>query len=102
VRSFHPKLTLLDTLRGQGVLQWKGGKTPVAYEISIFLQRGEPSSTGSVDGDLKRAATLPSDTRFTLKLADGRDIDVTLTDIETDYAALASAGDARGTAPTAG
>ena len=69
MRSFHPKLTLLDTLRGQGVLQWKGGKTPVAYEISIFLQRGEPSSTGSVDGDLKRAATLPSDTRFTLKLA---------------------------------
>jgi hypothetical protein len=95
VRSFHPKLTLLDTLRGQGELRWKGGKVPVAYEISIFLQRGEPSSTGYLDGDLKRVAGLPADTRFSLKLADGRDIDVNLNDIEAEGAALTTPGDVR-------
>jgi hypothetical protein len=95
VRSFHPKLTLLDTLRGQGVLSWPGGKSPVAYEISIFLQRGEPSSTGSVDGDLKRLVARGGDGPYTLSLADGRSIGVTLNDIEDEGAALNAPGDVR-------
>ncbi len=95
MRSFHPKLTLLDTLRGQGVLSWTGGKAPVAYEISIFLQRGEASSTGAVDGDLKRLLARGGDGPFSLKLADGRQIPVNLSDIEDEGATLNAAGDVR-------
>jgi hypothetical protein len=95
VRSFHPKLTLLDSLRGEGALTWAGGRAKVAYEISIFLQRGEPSSTGSVDGDLRRLVARPGDGRFTLRLADGHEVAVTLSDIEDDGAALDAVGDVR-------
>src|SRR5437867_2828456 len=95
VRSFHAKLTLLDSLRGEGALTWAGGSAKVAYEISIFLQRGEPSSTGSVDGDLRRLVARPGDGRFTLRMADGQEIAVTLSDIEDDGAALDAPGDVR-------
>ncbi|HZZ34455.1 MAG TPA: hypothetical protein VFE03_01925 [Caulobacteraceae bacterium] len=95
MRSFHPKLTLLDTLRGRGVLTWAGGRTPATYEISIFLQRGEPSSTGSVEGDLKRLAARGGDSPAMLHLADGRAIAVALSDIEDDGASLKAPGDVR-------
>ena len=60
-RAYGGPLRFVETLRGEGVLAWSGGETPVAYELDMFDGRMGRTGSGTLDGalpDLDGAAQL--------------------------------------------
>jgi hypothetical protein len=75
------------SLRGEGALLWDAGERPVSYRIDLYAQGDQRSGNGDIQGDL--AAFLdeaPAGLR--LKLDDGREVEVALTDTEIDAARI--------------
>ena len=81
-------LRLAASLRGDGVLLWgKHSSAPVSYAVDVYRQGSAHVASGDVRGDLNRlAGRAPADVR--LRLADGEEVRVTLTDIEPDIASV--------------
>ena len=79
-------MRLVQSLRDQGTLLWGvRGERSVAYALDLYSQGEMITGNGDVRGDL---ATLvgraPTDVR--LRLADGVEVSVALTDVEPDNA----------------
>lgn len=75
------------SLRGEGALLWNAEQRPVSYRIDLYAQGDQHSSNGDISGDLSALVDgAPEGVR--LKLDDGREVEVTLLDTETDTARI--------------
>lgn len=88
----HPaKLTLLETLRGEGLLIGNGADIPVAYEVSMFLQADQRWGDGSLTGPLGRLVGDEPPEGLKLRLADGREMSLVLGEVDDEGATIESA-----------
>lgn len=82
------KLTLLRTLRGQGALVGAGKPRPVSYEIAVFEQGEDRWGQGSLQGDFAKLAKAGDTEALRLRLDDGQEIAVSLSDLDDEGATL--------------
>lgn len=83
------KLKLLASLRGDGLLTWEGGQAPMRYELDLFGAGTSRSASGNLEGDfagLRVDGESPEVAAATLRLADGQEIVVDLSDLQADFA----------------
>jgi hypothetical protein len=84
-------LKLMSALRGEGTLIWSNLAMPAAYELDIYAAGAVRSMQGNLEGDFSGLVTgdEPGDRRLNgarLKLDDGREIEIDLTDLDPSYA----------------
>ena len=92
-----PAMKFLGSLRGQGVLLSEGGEAPVAYQLDVFEGGAGRSGSGSVDGAMPPASEDGA-AEARLRLADGRELAVTLGSMDEGGALF----EARGAVPLPG
>jgi hypothetical protein len=89
MRASHTgPLRLIRSIRGEGTLLWAAASArPVAYAIDLYSQGQMRSGNGEVRGTLSSlVGRNPANVR--LRLADGVEIPVELTEIEPDRAMI--------------
>ena len=79
-RGYSGPLRFVETLRGEGVLAWAGGETPVAYELDMFDGSAGRTGSGTLDGALPEVEGPAQ-----LRLSDTADVAVAV--VESDGAA---------------
>ena len=85
-------MKLQGSLRGAGVLVAGGAERPVAYQMDLYSSGERRFGSGDLDGDLRGLADA-EDKAAILRLTDGFEVAVELTDIEDDGAAFQASGD---------
>ena len=93
MRRVGRPLRLIGTLRGEGVLLWgKSASRPVSYAVDLYREGELQSANGDVRGDLTGLVDrVPVNVR--LRLHDGVEVDVLLSDIEAEAAAIELRGE---------
>jgi len=93
MRSVGGRLRLIGTLRGQGTLLWgKSGSRGVSYALDLYGQGPMRSGNGDVRGDLALLVErVPANVR--LRLEDGVEVEISLSDIEAETAVIELRGD---------
>lgn len=81
-------LRLVGSLRGEGTLLWgSSGARPVTYSIDVYSQGQMRTGNGEVSGGLSNlVGRSPANVR--LRLADGAEVGVALSEIEADRAMI--------------
>ena len=92
-----PAMKFLGSLGGQGVLVSAAGEAPVAYQLDVFEGGAGRSGSGSVDGAMPPASDEGA-AEARLRLADGRELAVTLGSMDEGGALF----EARGAVPLPG
>ena len=106
-RSFNrdsAKLKLVGSLRGEGLLVLADGAIPARYELDIYARGGGArSASGHLEGDFAGFADGDAPAAR-LRLSDGVEFEIDLTDLEPDLAEFETRGDlpAAVSAPTRG
>ena len=95
-RSFNrdgAKLKLMGSLRGDGLLILADRSISAAYELDIYGRNGGTrSASGHLEGDF--AALVDADAPAArLRLSDGVEFEIELTDLEADLAEFETRGD---------
>jgi hypothetical protein len=87
------KLKLMGSLRGAGLLTLADQSIPAAYELDIYARSGATrSASGHLEGAF--AALVDGEARTgRLRLSDGVEFDIELTDLESDLAEFETRGD---------
>lgn len=100
------RLKLLGALRGDGQLIWSGGELAVAYELDVYRRGSGRVVSGNLEGDFSAllAIEVPEGEAVTapeteLRLADGYEISVTISDVEPTAASFDGAEDWDGPDP---
>ncbi|HEX5378332.1 MAG TPA: hypothetical protein VFW47_07140 [Phenylobacterium sp.] len=84
-----PRLKLLKSLRGEGVLVWSGGSIPVAYELDVFGNGDHRTASGHLEGDFAALNTEDEATPLPaarLRLDGGREIEIDLSSADVSSA----------------
>jgi hypothetical protein len=85
-------MKLQGSLRGSGVLIAAGAERPIAYQLDLYSSGERRFGSGYLDGDLSALGdTADQPTR--LRLADGAEVEIDLTDVEDDGAGFEARGD---------
>jgi hypothetical protein len=81
-------LRLIRSVRGEGTLLWgASGSRPVSYAFDLYSQGQMRTASGDVRGDLALLVErVPANVR--LRLADGAEAPVSLSEIEEDTASI--------------
>lgn len=97
------KLKLLASLRGDGLLIWEGGEAPARYELDLFGSGTSRSASGNLEGGFTDLMVEgePTDAAVArLRLSDGHEIAVDLSDLQPDFAEFHSRDPALDALPT--
>ena len=84
-----PAMKFLGSLRGEGVLLLEAGEAAVHYQLDVFEGGIGRSGSGAVDGDMPAGA---EDGEARLRMADGREIAVTLQSLDEAGASFETRG----------
>lgn len=92
-RSGRP-LRLVGTLRGEGVLLWGSrASRPVSYAVDLYREGELQSGNGDVRGDLSGLVGRVVPPGVRLRLQDGVEVEVLLSDVEAEAAAIELRGE---------
>lgn len=93
-RWARARLKFVAALRGRGELIWSGGAITAAYEIDLFANGDQRSASGNLDGDFSAVPPLDdTPVEFRLRLDDGREVPITVIDLEADGAEFETTAD---------
>lgn len=82
---------LVGSLRGEGRLAWGAREDTVGYQLDVYAGRSRVTGSGSLDGPLQ--ALAGSGVRVgVLRLADGTEVEVALSDVDREGAMFESRG----------
>jgi len=88
------KLKLVGSRRGDGLLLLAEVAIPAHYEFDIYARGGARTASGNLEGDFTALAGPDAETSgLRLRLSDGGEIAIELTDLDADMADFESRGD---------
>ena len=93
-RGYAGPLRFVETLRGEGMLVWAGGETPVAYELDMFDGNAGRTGSGTLDGVLPEV-----DGPAQLRLSETTDVAVAVVESDGEAAVFETRGVVREHAP---
>ena len=95
-RSFgrdNVKLKLLASLRGEGVLVSADRAIPASYELDLYARGAVRTASGHLEGDFSAIAEVEDETSaWRLRMSDGVEIEIDLTDLDGEAAEFESRG----------
>ena len=88
---YGAQLKWRGSLRGEGALLWDAEQRPVSYRIDLYEQGDQRFNSGDIRGDL---AALVDETpaQVRLRLDNGHEVEIVLSDTEADEARIEFAG----------
>lgn len=88
------KLKLVGSRRGEGLLLVADRTIPALYELDIYARGDARTASGHLEGAFAELADADGETpTLRLRLSDGGEIAIDLTDLDTDMADFESRGD---------
>ncbi len=95
-RSFgrdNVKLKLLASLRGEGALVSTDRAIPASYELDLYARAATRTASGHLEGDFSSIAEVEDPApAWRLRLSDGAEIEIDLTDLDGEAAEFESRG----------
>jgi hypothetical protein len=96
-------MKLLAALRGEGALVWSGGSIAATYELDLFASGPTKTASGQLEGDfsalvdgMPTAVDEASALGASLRLDDGREIEIDLVSLEPSVAEFEARGSSAG------
>ena len=87
------KLKLLGSLRGEGALVSADRLIPASYELDLYARAATRTASGHLEGDFSAIAELEDPApSWRLRLSDGAEIEIDLTDLDAGAAEFESRG----------
>lgn len=82
------RMKLLGALRGEGVLMAANLTIPAHYELDVYARGATQTASGHLEGEFSGFPDLEPDAGLTgrLRLEDGREIEIDLTDLDAEAA----------------
>ena len=87
------KLKLVASLRGEGVLVSSDRSLPASYELDLYARGATRTASGHLEGDFSGIAEAEDEPSvWRLRLSDGAEIEIDLTDLDGEAAEFESRG----------